>query len=368
MLTKSLCCSRLPPDVAGMIVDHMDVRSILAWRDTCVVNYAHATAALKRTLTAMLNSFLLQPNALLDVISRYGAVIGGETALAFVLRHRPFQPLTLEIFANTSMYRPFCHEVVTDPRIGPDIVEVSLTTTRYPYNVDRDILETTCIHMRSTRTIYVHRSATLSPLSPIARSLCTALVNFVTPHSFGCAYPRLTFDDKSLLSDLRQASMNDLDKDIMRMLSEQQIAVAVDPASWQRYRPWSSTPSVVGSMKACWRSHHICPDQGRFFGDNGSLVDFLDPIGMPVALLEERGSPPFGTAVMWRLFSSYRCPLSCESHDSNLPLGQTSTAVILVDDPFVHPQRERLDSASSRRGVVYRRLSAKVHRNRSVSL
>ena len=330
----------------------MDIASLLAWRSTCNVNYAHATAALKRTLTAMINPFLSQPTAILDIISRYGAVIGGEAALAYVRRHRPFQPLTLEIFVGVSLYDAVCDEILSDPRISRDIVSTTITITQFPYNLQRDILETTSYLLRSTRTIYVHRSSTLSPLSPIVRSLCTATVNFVTPHAFGCAYPRLTLNDKSLLSDLRLDSMIDFDRKIMRVLAEQRIDLAVDPATWRQYRMWPPSSGVTASDTACWRSHHICPEQGRFFGDPGSLVDFLDPLGVPLATLRRHGSPPFGTMVIWRLSSSYRCPFACESRDNTLPLGQVSTAVIIMDDPFSDNHFRPLENQSPRRTIT----------------
>ena len=331
----------------------MDMPCLLAWRGTCTINYAHATAALKRTLTAMLNPYVSQPTAILDIISRYGAVIGGEFALAYVRRHQPFQPLTLEIFASVLLYDALNHEILSDPRVTPDVVNTTVTTTQFPYNLERDVLETTSIRLRSNRTIYVHKSSTISPLSPIARSLCTATTNFVTPHCFGCAYPRLTLNDKSLLSDLRLRSMTAFDEEILRLLADRRIDLAVDPASWREYRLWSPTPQVTDSGTACWRSLHICPEQCRFFGDSGSLVDFIDPLGMPVATLRKHGSPPFGTTVIWRLSSSYRCPVACGSHDSTLPLGHISTAVMLVNDPFVDGRPMLQGKGPCRRTVTH---------------
>lgn len=343
---KTHALRSLSPDIAGLIVDRMDLPSLLAWRSTCTVNYAHVTAALKRTLTVMINPFLSQPTAILDTISRYGAVIGGEVALAYVRRHQPFQPRTLEIFAGVTLYDALCHEILSNPRISPDVLSTSTTINQFPYNLQRDLLETRSINLRSARVIYVHKSSSLSPLSPIARSLCTATMNFVTPHCFGCAYPRLTLNDKSLLSDIHLESMGDLDMGIIQVLAGQQIDMAVDPAMWRQYRMWSPTPAVTGSSRACWRTHHICPEQGRFFGDPGSLVDFIDPLGTSIAALRKYGSPPFGTMVVWRLSSSYQCPFACESHDSNLPLGHVSTAVILMDDPFVNKRRETRRTAA----------------------
>lgn len=346
----------------------MDLPSLLAWRSSCTTNYAHATAALKRTLTSMINPFLSHPTALLEIITRHGAVIGGEVALAFVRRHRPFQPRTLEIFASISLYGTLCDELASDPRIRRDITEVVHTASKYPFNLQRDILETTQIHLRTGRTIHIRCSATLSPLSPIARSLCTAMANFVTAHSFGCAYPRLTFDNKALLSDLRRESMVDFDAGVMQTLAEQQIELEIDPANWRQYRLWSTNPTVTNAHRACWRSHYICPEQGRFFGDRGSLVDFVDPLQTPATTLREQGSPPFGTTVLWRLSSSYRCPLSCESHDSNLPIGQTSTAVILMDDPFTKPDRGRRITRTDRVNNRYTMYPPHGRQSRSASL
>ena len=329
----------------------MDLSSLLAWRGSCAINYAHATAALKRSLASVVNPFLSHPTALLRIISRYGAVIGGEGALSFIRRQCPFQPQTLEIFASATLYAPLCYEVLSDTLIRPDIVSTVSMVYQYPHNIQRDVLETTQIVLRSARSIYIRRSSTLSPLSPIVRSMCTALANFVTPHCFGCAYPRLTLSDKSLLSDLAQGPLNDFDAGIMRMLAEQHIETVVDPSSWPQYRLWSPTPSVPDTYKACWRSHYICPNQGRFFGDSGSVVDFIDPIGTPATALQEQGHPPFGTVVIWRISSSYQCPLSCESHDNTLPTGQISTPVIMMDDPFADA---RVQVATPERGRASR--------------
>ena len=363
-----LATHRLPPDVAGLIADQMDLPSLLAWRNSCSINYAHTTAALKRTITSMVNPFLTQPLVLLDIISRYSTVIGGEFALAFIRRHQPFQPHTLEIFASAALYQPLCNELLSHPQIIPDVTGTTSSLTRHPYDLQRDILETRKVFVCNSRTVYIHCSATLSPLSPIARSLCTALTNFVTPHSFGCAYPRLTLADKSLSSDLRQVTMVDIDARVMQTLAEQQIHSAVDPADWQQYRIWSPISAPAGNSKACWRSHHICPEQGRYFGDRGSLVDFVDPLGTPTSVLRERGSPPFGTTVIWRLSSSYECPLACESRDSALPIGQTSTAIIMMDDPFRTNHRGRPHRKSSTRRNGDGSDSTRVRRARSASL
>ena len=186
---ETLARPRLPPDIVGVIADHMDLPTLLLWRSTCNINYAHATAAMKRTLTRSINPFLSQPIILLDVISRYGAAIGGEVALAFVRRHHPFQPRTIEIFIGAPLYRAFCSELLSDARVIPDVVNTTVAASRYPFILERDVLETVHIHLRGGRSIYIRQSSTLSPLSPIARSICTAMVNFVTPHCLDARIP-----------------------------------------------------------------------------------------------------------------------------------------------------------------------------------
>ena len=347
----------------------MDLSSLLAWRSSCIINYAHATAALKRSLISVINPFLSHPANLLRIISRYGAVIGGEGALAFVRRPRTFQPHSLEIFTSASLYASLCHEVLTDPLMLPDIITTISTVYQYPQNAQREVLETTQIILRNTRSIYIRRSSTLSPLSPIVRSICTALVNFVTPHSFGCAYPLLTLNDKSLLSGLAEGTLGEFDTGILRLLAEQQIDTAVDPSSWPQYRLWSPDLSIPNTSGACWRSHYICPNQGRFFGDGGSIVDFVDPIGIPTPTLQEQGHPPFGTVVIWRMYSSYQCPLACESRDNTLPVGQMSTPVIMMDDPFPYTRgRSVMRGRTAASASGYSQHIAHAQKSRSTSL
>ena len=342
---------RLSPELAGIIADEMDLASLMCWRQTCVGNYAHAVASLERKLVGLVDYFLSYPTALLQVISRFNAVIGGEVALAYIRREVPYRPRSLEIFASRLQYKAICRAITSDPLLSLDIVQSTTVEADYTLCTQRDITETFRLRLRSGLEMHVRRSSTSSPLSPIARASCTALMNFVTPESFGCAYPRLTLKNRALLCDIGMTAVDHLDGAAMNALVDVGIDAAVHPSHWPDYRIWSPTPGNTYTVNACWRSHFICPEQGRFFGDRGSLVDFVSPLDCGSVELRDRGAPPFGCSIVWRLSSSYRCVMSCEGRDVLLPEGVTSQAIMFVHDRFRRAPAGCSHRARSLRGV-----------------
>lgn len=334
----------LYPEIVGIITDHLDISSLMRWRQTCTINYSHSTASLRRSLTVIMNPFLSRPTILLQIITQFKGVIGGEVALAYIRRDLKFQPRTIEICASTSLHEPLCIAILSHPELLPDIACADVITPRYPYSLRRDIVESLRIRLRNDQTIYIHRSSTESPLSPIARASCTALMNYVSPDSFGCAYPRLTLDNKALQSQTTSKNAGDLsilDQHIQKILTTLNFDIATDPATWPRYRMWSQTPATVTDYKPCWRSHYICPEQARYFGDRGSIVEFIDPLLQSPTSLRANSAPPFRMTVIWRLSSAFRCALHCEQHDRILPRGLVSTVIFLIPDPISRAQSAR---------------------------
>ena len=325
---------RLSPELSGMIADEMDIASLICWRQTCIANYAHAVASLERKLVGLVDTFLSYPTALLQVVTDFNAVIGGEVALAYIRRDVLVRPHSLEIFVSRLEYEAICRSILSDPLLSLDIVDATTVKADYTVCTQRDITQTLRLRLRSGLDMHVRRSSTLSPLSPIARAPCTALMNFVTRESFGCAYPRLTLNNQALLCDLGMDAADYLDGAARNVLVDVGIDAAVEPSHWPEYRVWSPTPSNVDTVNACWRSHFICPEQGRFFGDRGSFVDFVSPLDCGAVELRDRRAPPFGCTIVWRLSSSYQCVMSCEGRDRLLPNGVTSQAVIFVHDRF----------------------------------
>ena len=349
-----------------MIADEMDIASVICWRQTCTANYAHAVGSLERKLVQLVDLFVTYPTALLRVVTEFNAVIGGEVALAYILRDVPIRPHSLEIFASRLQYEAICRAIISDPLLSVDIVDATTLKAHYTLCTQRDITQTLQLRLRSGLEMHVRRSSTLSPLSPIARVPCTAFMNFVTPQSFGCAYPRLTLNHQSLLSDLATGAADHLDEAARKLLVDVGIDAAVRPSHWREYRIWSRTPSDMDTVNACWRSHFICPEQGRFFGDRGSFVDFISPLECGAVELRIRRAPPFGCTIVWRLSSSYECVMSCEGRDRLLPNGVTSQAIM-----FVHDRLSTASQVSSHRTHSLHRgrngSSRPVRRSRSLS-
>ena len=335
----------LSPELAGAIVDSMDIISLLRWRQTCKFHYAQSTAALKRSLTKLVNPFLSHPIALLQLITHFRAVIGGEVALAYILRDDGFQPKTLEIYTSAYYHSLLCRAMLSHPDIYANITQANAINPPQQFKLQRDIVETLIISLNNGKKIYVHSSSTASPLSPVARATCTALINYVTPESFGCGYPRLTLYQKSLQSTTIAAhadELSDQDHRLTYTLRQLSIETSVSPGHWQQYRMWPSDHDSAADLGPCWRSHFICPSQSRYFGDRGSLLDFVDPLHGSPASLQAISAPPYGMTTVWRLSSSFRCALSCESHDCILPRGLISIVVHLILDPYRNTRSHRI--------------------------
>ena len=335
----------------------MDIKSLVCWRETCATNYAQSTASLSRTLTRLVSVFLSHPNALLRLITEFGAVIGGEAALAYIRREVPFRPRSLEIFVGRLEYEPFCRAILSNPDLAPDAILASSSVVGYPLCSQRDIVETLQLRLRSGLSIYLRRSSTLSPLSPITRAYCTALMNFVSPRCFGCAYPRLTLNNRALVCDVGMRNIDYGDSASRTAVVGFGIETSVNPARWSQYCVWSATPSNEETVTACWRSHFICPGQGRYFGDRGSLVGLVSPLNSGPEESRDIRALLFGSTIVWRLSSSYRCIMRCEGRDRLLPIGVTSHVIT-----FVHDELQNLGNSSPGRGRCFvRDFPSKLH-------
>ena len=71
-------------------------------------------------------------------------------------------------------------------------------------------------------------------------------------------------------------------------------------------------------FEQCFRQFYICPSQGRYFGDRGSLVDFFDPIARGEDFCARRSIPPYGPMVVWRVLSNFDCERDCVIYDDDL--------------------------------------------------
>ncbi|KAI0745208.1 hypothetical protein C8Q76DRAFT_591675, partial [Earliella scabrosa] len=278
-----------------------------------------------------LKSFMSEPEEFLQALTTSGAVIGGEVALAFFLRDATFPTRTLEIFAVDTQFHLLLDFFSYS---SSSLIRFALETIALPsvkFSAQRDIARFAVFHTSTQRTIYVYESTTMSPCAPIVRSWTGALMNFVTATSFGCATPRLTLRRRGLVSDLGLSTLTTRDLQIMGRMLQYGFTFGTAASRWTDYRrPDRHTPPGI---VPCMRDLYICPDQGRYFGDGGSLVDFVDPLSPAIHAVHSARLPPFGHMVAWRMWCTVSCSFGCVRHDELLPEGVIAMDLMLVDNP-----------------------------------
>ena len=337
-----------------MFADMMDIRSLLRWRSTCSVNYIHGTASLRRTLMTRLQPFIPSPLHFVDIVTQHGAVIGGELALSFFLRHEDYRPSCLEIYASNFQYNDLCTAILDEPDIKQCVEKHVFLTSSVYHAMTRLVAETLIIHMKNGRTLYVYQSYTCSSSAPVTRSTCTALSNFVTGHSFGCSHPVLTLAGRGLLADRELMFLSARDNLSIDNLLAHGFSLAVSPTAWPEYRR-DIDDDTLRSAEECWREKFVCPSQGRFFGDKGSLVGFFDPLSADEDKCVANNLAPFGPMVIWRSMSTFDCDDGCDFLDDVLEQGVTSIPVLFRKDPFGELRDDIADRRMYNRAVTVQR-------------
>ena len=243
-----------------MFADEMDILSLSQWRATCHANYSHAVASLQRTLTTRIQPFVPYPHNLVSVVTKHGAVFGGEVALSFMLRPEPYHAATLEIFASNFQFEALCTDILDNPHVRPYINNHSFLPSTLFTQLRRHVTESVIVHLTNGFTLYIHRSYTCSPSDPITRSACTALSNFVSGYGFGCSHPALTLSQRALLADQELAYLLPHDALTMNRLLTNKFTLAVSPTAWPEYRRHMDG-DTLRSAEECWRNRYVCPKQ-----------------------------------------------------------------------------------------------------------
>lgn len=178
-----------------------------------------------------------------------------------------------------------------------------------------------CLFLTITgRQIRLLWSDSDSVLLPIAASPSTALINFVGADSFGCAYPALTLNRRGLRRKFSE--LNQCDNDVLHGL--------MGPAQFALRRFPRTVPNASRTFP-CTRQSFTCQHQGRFFGDDGSLVQLFEPHRLTVRGLREDHQPPFGIAAAWRFsINSIQCEGSCSTTDPILPPQITAVSAVVL--------------------------------------
>lgn len=353
---------RIHAELAAMIADEMDIHSVCQWRATCQETYVHASSSLQRSLITRLRAFVPRPHELIKIVTQHGALFGGEVALSYLLRQDSYQASHLEIFASNFQYDRLCDAILDDTGFQDVLNGHAFVTSSILHALRRLIAETMVLNLHNGKTIYVHQSYTPSPSAPITRAPCTALSNFVTAYGFGCSHPKLTLARRGLLADRSFLYLSPYDGRSVNRLLAHQFSLAISPTAWPEYRR-QFDGDTLRSSEECWRELYICPKQGRFFGDRGSLVRFFDPLGKDEERCMEKNLAPFGCMVIWRLMSTFECDDGCEFLDDVLEHGVVSIPVLFRKDPF-GDLRECVSDRRLRTSPYYRRYA----RPRSLSV
>ncbi|KAI0706594.1 hypothetical protein C8Q76DRAFT_800999 [Earliella scabrosa] len=217
----------------------------------------------------------------------------------------------------------------TSPCICTRLTPLDTADSTPEFTRHRDIRRVSPFITTSGLSLWVYESDSVSACSPISRTFCSALMNFVTEYSFGCAYPRLTLSKKSLQSDLSLDTLSNEDYTVSHRLKSFGFEFATHPAEWPEYRNRVSCDATSNAFP-CFHDKYICPDQGRYFGDKGSLVAFMDTLGVDPAFARARGIMPFGHAAAWRLWNSSRCVQLCAFLDDLLHEGVVSMPLFIA--------------------------------------
>ena len=92
---------------------------------------------------------------------------------------------------------------------------------------------------------------------------------------------------------------------------------------------------VYPGPELCFRRHHLCPSQGRFFGDPGSFVDFFDPLSGGEEFCAQNSIAPYGPMVIWRLLSTFNCERGCDIYDDAIDAGVPHIPVLIRRNHFI---------------------------------
>ena len=307
-------------DICLAIIQEMDLPTLVAWRAACRTTYLQSVRILKAELHGAVGVFVPCTHGLLRVLTECGAIIGGEFALSLLLRGDSFSPGRMDIFVNNSTFNLLMDRMRHSSAIAAHVDWTGSFSMTPAYAHTRDISRRETFKTSRGRIIHVYEAFGVSPCSVLARSWCTALMNFVGEFSFGCAYPRLTFSKHALVSDLRVSTLADEEYVTMARLIEAGYDLVHEPTQLPAYIHRAIPDPPMGTFR-CLAELFICPDQGRHFGDRGAMVVFFDPLRGDSRNARVLAVAPFGVMAAWRMWSSQSCDGNCAQQGGVVPRG-----------------------------------------------
>lgn len=320
---------RLAPEILTHIADCCDLPTLLTLRLVSGDLAEHAEHILESDRKDMLRHFVSDAAKLWELFEGYGAVVGGLAALSFVLRDRSVRPDVLDVFV-TEEHAEFLEQMLDeDPDLDLRLNHVVDHDPLLLFNTPRHTSRVATYVCPNGRFLKLFTSSTQSALDPIAVSPTTALINWVSPYAFACGYPSLTLQRRALSCSITARAPGAAA--LFLTLKTHGFERMRSPWCWPEYAQLVD-PSTSTWFKPCLRSLFLCPDQGRYFGDEGSLLNVFELHATEHDTLRTLHQPPYGVAVAWRLwFGGQRgCDWRCRCVDPLLPEGVVSVAAVVV--------------------------------------
>lgn len=304
--------------------------SLLTWRRTCRGHYAAVSRELRRNRLDLLTRFLLDPDAFLNQLTLCGGMIVGEAALSYMLRDPDICFVTLEIAIGNTYF--LCFTTLIRDLLEDDgsLQAAMLKTVPTDLAEQRNVSRVAEYRLRSGLVIIVYESATASACSVVAGMWTSALMNFVTEYTFGCAYPRLTLNLRGLLSGPRMETIGWTEFALISRLRQRGFDCRYSSSLWTSYEA-TGRPSGDLPLEGCGRMLYICPHQARYFGDPGSLVVVPDTLSVDPVFLRSRCIPPYGPMAAWRVSADSLCDSNCQEADPLLPPFALSMLSLFLD-------------------------------------
>ena len=307
------------------------MRSLLTWRATSRGHYDFVRDELQMSLQSLAHRFMPDTTLFLSHLLRWKAMVMGEAALSFVLHDPTICPAIFELATGSLAFIPFVHGILS-----------MLSSTDYlhshcildaPTHIfgNRFFQRIAQFHLTDDRAIVIYESTTTSPSSVVAGFWSSMMMNFVTPYSMGCAYPSLTFHHHGILCEERMSTLGWPGHDLMNRLVARRWTFGRDSSDWPPLVN-EHTEQIPGLIAGCGRSIFGCPHQGRYFGDQGSLVVFLDALGDARGLSRAANIAPYGLMSAWRIPFPEPCEEECRDLDDVVPAEAVCMLMQFVDD------------------------------------
>ncbi|KAL1940515.1 hypothetical protein VTO73DRAFT_7950 [Trametes versicolor] len=274
----------------------------------------------------LLQHYLPNPDELWRCLDETHTVVGGIAALLFLLRSASALPSTLDVYVS-SLHSDRLEQLLEED-LHLFLSDIEQNTDHLGHLVSRAATFT----ISATRFITIHTSQSVSSLEPIAITPVTALANWVSPHAFACGYPSLTLRRRCIGAPPTGVHRNLIP--IYHALRHLQFEIASEPTHWQEYQARVPLPTTT-SLHACLRQLYLCPSQGRFFGDPGSLLTVFDILGADHNIMRERHQLPYGISIAWRLSTTHRsCDGPCSERDPILPENFLTLPTVMIGLDF----------------------------------